>query len=95
MLERTHSNLFVVPFWNPVIPVWCWHTIDILVVPYRLPAVTVLNASVVTPGEREDAERFFVRYYIECPENELPKRYQQKHTSDHMYMYMISSPELV
>lgn len=41
----------------------------------QLPAVTVLNASVVTPGEREDAERFFVRYYIECPENELPKRY--------------------
>lgn len=41
----------------------------------QLPAVTVLNGSVVTPGEREDAERFFVRYYADRPENELPERY--------------------
>ncbi|XP_063059558.1 tubulin-specific chaperone cofactor E-like protein [Engraulis encrasicolus] len=42
----------------------------------QLPAVTLLNGSVVTSGEREDAERFFVRYYVDCPENERPKRYQ-------------------
>lgn len=42
----------------------------------QLPSVTVLNGSVVTDGEREDAERFFVRYYLDCPEDELPQRYQ-------------------
>ncbi|XP_028838077.1 tubulin-specific chaperone cofactor E-like protein isoform X2 [Denticeps clupeoides] len=41
----------------------------------RLPAVAVLNGSVVTDGEREDAERFFVRYYQDSPEDELPQRY--------------------
>ncbi|XP_050965728.1 tubulin-specific chaperone cofactor E-like protein [Labeo rohita] len=41
----------------------------------QLPHVTVLNGSVVTDGEREDAERFFIRYHLDCPEDELPQRY--------------------
>ncbi|XP_059403413.1 tubulin-specific chaperone cofactor E-like protein [Carassius carassius] len=41
----------------------------------QLPRVTVLNGSVVTDGEREDAERFFIRYHLDCPEDELPQRY--------------------
>ncbi|XP_029028294.1 tubulin-specific chaperone cofactor E-like protein isoform X1 [Betta splendens] len=41
----------------------------------RLPSVSVLNGSVVTDSEREDAERFFIRYYIDYPEEELPYRY--------------------
>lgn len=41
----------------------------------HLPHVTVLNGSVVTDGEREDAERFFIRYHLDCPEDELPQRY--------------------
>ncbi|KAJ8266266.1 hypothetical protein GJAV_G00128470 [Gymnothorax javanicus] len=41
----------------------------------QLPSVTVLNGSVVTDAEREDAERFFIRYYQGCPEEELPYRY--------------------
>ncbi|KAG8008474.1 Tubulin-specific chaperone cofactor E-like protein [Nibea albiflora] len=41
----------------------------------QLPSVVVLNGGAVSKGEREDAERFFVRYYQECPEQELPQRY--------------------
>uniref|UniRef100_A0A3P8SXV5 Tubulin folding cofactor E like n=1 Tax=Amphiprion percula TaxID=161767 RepID=A0A3P8SXV5_AMPPE len=41
----------------------------------QLPSVTVLNGSAVSDGEREDAERFFIRYYQDFPEQELPKRY--------------------
>ncbi|XP_051552636.1 tubulin-specific chaperone cofactor E-like protein [Myxocyprinus asiaticus] len=41
----------------------------------QLPGVTALNGSVITDGEREDAERFFIRYYQDCPEDELPQRY--------------------
>lgn len=41
----------------------------------QLPTVSVLNGSVVTDGEREDAERFFIRHYLDCPEEELPQRY--------------------
>lgn len=41
----------------------------------RLPSVTVLNGSVVTEGEREDAERFFIRHYLDCSEETLPQRY--------------------
>ncbi|XP_016397514.1 tubulin-specific chaperone cofactor E-like protein isoform X2 [Sinocyclocheilus rhinocerous] len=41
----------------------------------QLPHVTVLNGSVVSNGEREDAERFFIRYHLDCPEDELPQRY--------------------
>ncbi|XP_072548187.1 tubulin folding cofactor E-like a isoform X2 [Salminus brasiliensis] len=41
----------------------------------QLPSVTSLNGSVVTHGEREDAERFFIRYHLHYPEEELPHRY--------------------
>ncbi|XP_036380133.1 tubulin-specific chaperone cofactor E-like protein [Megalops cyprinoides] len=41
----------------------------------QLPSVSVLNGSVVTEGEREDAERFFIRYHLGYPEEELPYRY--------------------
>lgn len=29
----------------------------------------------MTDSEREDAERFFIRYYLDYPEEELPYRY--------------------
>ncbi|XP_066516118.1 tubulin-specific chaperone cofactor E-like protein [Hoplias malabaricus] len=41
----------------------------------HLPSVTVLNGSVVTDGEREDAERFYIRFHLDCPEDELPQRF--------------------
>ncbi|XP_027021392.2 tubulin-specific chaperone cofactor E-like protein [Tachysurus fulvidraco] len=41
----------------------------------HLPSVTVLNGSVVTPGEREDAERFYIRYHLNSPEDELSCRF--------------------
>ncbi|XP_029924629.1 tubulin-specific chaperone cofactor E-like protein [Myripristis murdjan] len=41
----------------------------------QLPSVSVLNGSAVSDGEREDAERFFIRHYQDCPEEELPERY--------------------
>ncbi|XP_038129354.1 tubulin-specific chaperone cofactor E-like protein [Cyprinodon tularosa] len=41
----------------------------------QLPSVSLLNGSVVTDAEREDAERFFIRHYLQCPEKELPYRY--------------------
>lgn len=41
----------------------------------RLPSISLLNGSVVTDVEREDAERFFIRYYLDYPEEELPFRY--------------------
>ncbi|XP_058865527.1 tubulin-specific chaperone cofactor E-like protein isoform X1 [Acipenser ruthenus] len=43
----------------------------------RLPSVTMLNGSDVTDGEREDAERFFIRHYLDFPEEELPCRYHE------------------
>lgn len=45
-----------------------------LCVSLRLPSVTVLNGSVVTAAEREDAERFFIRFYQGYSEEELPYR---------------------
>nr|XP_023661098.1 tubulin-specific chaperone cofactor E-like protein [Paramormyrops kingsleyae] len=41
----------------------------------QLPSVSVLNGSKVTDEEREDAERFFIRYHLDRPEEELPYRY--------------------
>ncbi|XP_016394949.1 tubulin-specific chaperone cofactor E-like protein isoform X1 [Sinocyclocheilus rhinocerous] len=41
----------------------------------QLPSVTCLNGSVVTDAEREDAERFFIRYHLDHSEEELPHRY--------------------
>ncbi|CAL9684933.1 unnamed protein product [Knipowitschia caucasica] len=40
----------------------------------QLPSVLLLNGSAVSEGEREDAERFFIRYYQERG-HELPQRY--------------------
>ncbi|XP_028319583.1 tubulin folding cofactor E-like a [Gouania willdenowi] len=41
----------------------------------QLPSISLLNGSVVMDSEREDAERFFIRYYVDYPEEELPYRY--------------------
>ncbi|XP_037123191.1 tubulin-specific chaperone cofactor E-like protein isoform X3 [Syngnathus acus] len=41
----------------------------------QLPSISLLNGSLVTESEREDAERFFIRYHLHCPEEELPRRY--------------------
>ncbi|XP_005177936.1 tubulin-specific chaperone cofactor E-like protein [Musca domestica] len=42
----------------------------------RLPNVAILNGGgVITPDEREDAERAFIRHYMDKPESERPKRY--------------------
>ncbi|XP_062275153.1 tubulin-specific chaperone cofactor E-like protein isoform X1 [Scomber scombrus] len=41
----------------------------------QLPSISLLNGSVVTDSEREDAERFFIRYHFDYPEEELPYRY--------------------
>ncbi|KAJ7990287.1 hypothetical protein DPEC_G00298750 [Dallia pectoralis] len=41
----------------------------------HLPGVSSLNGSVVTYGEREDSERFFIRYHVDYPEDRLPYRY--------------------
>ncbi|XP_042331031.1 tubulin-specific chaperone cofactor E-like protein isoform X2 [Sceloporus undulatus] len=43
----------------------------------RLPSITKLNGSVIVEGEREDAERFFIRYYIDFPQEEAPFRYHK------------------
>nr|XP_019797309.1 tubulin-specific chaperone cofactor E-like protein isoform X2 [Tursiops truncatus] len=43
----------------------------------RLPSVSKLNGSVVTDGEREDSERFFIRYYVDVPQEEVPFRYHE------------------
>ncbi|XP_061411742.1 tubulin-specific chaperone cofactor E-like protein [Lethenteron reissneri] len=40
----------------------------------RLPSVQVLNGSWVSDSEREDAERFFIRYYMDFPTNQQPSR---------------------
>ncbi|XP_077468070.1 tubulin folding cofactor E-like a isoform X2 [Stigmatopora argus] len=41
----------------------------------QLPSISLLNGSVVTECEREDSERFFIRYHLHYPEEELPHRY--------------------
>ncbi|CAH1160152.1 unnamed protein product [Phaedon cochleariae] len=42
----------------------------------RLPNVKTLNGGgVITPVEREDAERAFIRYYMDKPESDQPERY--------------------
>lgn len=44
----------------------------------RLPQVTILNGGgVIGHDEREDAERAFIRYYMQKPENEQPVRYME------------------
>ncbi|KAL2095755.1 hypothetical protein ACEWY4_007903 [Coilia grayii] len=41
----------------------------------HLPSVNNLNGSAVSDSEREDAERFFIRYYLDHPVEEQPYRY--------------------
>lgn len=43
----------------------------------RLPSIIKLNGSVITDGEREDSERFFIRYYLDFPPEEVPFRYHE------------------
>ncbi|XP_015269303.1 PREDICTED: tubulin-specific chaperone cofactor E-like protein [Gekko japonicus] len=43
----------------------------------RLPSITKLNGSVIAEGEREDSERFFIRYYLDFPQEEVPFRYHE------------------
>ncbi|GAB1294096.1 Tubulin-specific chaperone cofactor E-like protein [Apodemus speciosus] len=45
----------------------------------RLPSVSKLNGSVVTDGEREDSERFFIRYYVDVPQEDVPFRFAEYH----------------
>ncbi|XP_049569245.1 tubulin-specific chaperone cofactor E-like protein isoform X1 [Orcinus orca] len=49
----------------------------------RLPSVSKLNGSVVTDGEREDSERFFIRYYVDVPQEEVPFRLWMRRLSGH------------
>lgn len=42
----------------------------------RLPKVQILNGGgVIGSEEREDAERAFIRYYLDKPESDRPERY--------------------
>ena len=42
----------------------------------RLPKISVLNGGdVIGPVEREDAERAFIRYYMDKPESDRPERF--------------------
>lgn len=44
----------------------------------RLPNVTTLNGGgPISVEEREDAERAFVRYYMDKPESDRPARYEE------------------
>ncbi|KAM7342194.1 tubulin folding cofactor E like protein mlt isoform 1-T3 [Cochliomyia hominivorax] len=44
----------------------------------RLPNVAILNGGgIITADEREDAERAFIRHYMDKPEHERPLRYNQ------------------
>ncbi|XP_061659604.1 tubulin-specific chaperone cofactor E-like protein [Syngnathoides biaculeatus] len=43
----------------------------------QLPNVLVLNGGAVSDSDREAAERFFIRYYQDCPEQECPCRYNE------------------
>ncbi|XP_061607132.1 tubulin-specific chaperone cofactor E-like protein isoform X1 [Phyllopteryx taeniolatus] len=43
----------------------------------QLPNVLVLNGGAVSDSDREAAERFLIRYYQDCPEQERPCRYNE------------------
>lgn len=44
----------------------------------RLPTITILNGGgVIGTEEREDAERAFIRYYMDKPESDRPARYNE------------------
>ncbi|XP_029029141.1 tubulin-specific chaperone cofactor E-like protein [Betta splendens] len=42
----------------------------------QLPSVKVLNGGAVSNGEREDAERFFIRFYQDSLQQDLAERYR-------------------
>lgn len=61
--------------WSPCLgfpPFWPYFSVSAS----RLPSIVKLNGSIVADGEREDSERFFIRYYMEFPEEEVPFRYE-------------------
>jgi hypothetical protein len=42
----------------------------------RLPKINILNGGdIIGPVEREDAERAFIRYYMDKPESDRPERF--------------------
>ena len=44
----------------------------------RLPNVTILNGGdMITKTEREDAERAFIRHFLDTPEEQRPSRWQE------------------
>ncbi|XP_051903245.1 tubulin-specific chaperone cofactor E-like protein [Hippocampus zosterae] len=43
----------------------------------QLPNVLVLNGGAVSENDREAAERVFIRFYQDCPEQERPHRYNE------------------
>ncbi|XP_057677267.1 tubulin-specific chaperone cofactor E-like protein [Corythoichthys intestinalis] len=43
----------------------------------QLPNILVLNGGAVSDNDREAAERFFIRYYQDCAEQERPHRYSE------------------
>lgn len=54
----------------------------------------------MSDGERESAERFFIRYYQDCPEQERPQRYSDIHYSciihtKHTYLLILDVDRLV
>lgn len=53
-----------------------------------------MNGGAVSDGERESAERFFIRYYQDRPEQELPQRYPDvsRFGSKCLYMHVHVMP---
>lgn len=44
----------------------------------RLPNINMLNGGgCITPEEREGAERAFIRYFLDTPEDQKPERYPE------------------
>jgi len=44
----------------------------------RLPNIKILNGGdIITPTEREDAERSFIRHFLDTPPNERPERFDE------------------
>ena len=47
-------------------------------VSFRLPNVSIFNGGDKVPAnEREDAERAFIRFYMDLPSQDRPARYQE------------------
>jgi len=43
----------------------------------RLPNIKAMNGASITPTEREDAERAFIRYFLDTPEDNRPDRFSE------------------